>query len=787
MSHKNELELNEVEILKKLTSIDEELNGLKYQLGLSNFLLIKTAVLALIEFVKNIEDLSKKHNVYFIPVTVSVEEEKLEQEKVYVPIHLENYSRSPAEKKNQLLSALPRMFILSYEQVRTSSNKDALAIFASKLDGNCIDARTRMAFDYAAALRSPPCFEEVINKCVSKIKENKIKETYYNYFIELSQSYWNMPYSKDKARTSICQQDGFFDFNSFELLATYFDLILPYENEDDFSKYLPQKSGNGENIPEFLNVNEKDIPRFLMFALFSSVKFKDIKQANEIFDCLINACKGYYGAYDYFVILENFLMLIDKMKNLDGNQEHFHGNVSRLQALLAESINKVLNRWLPPFWSWYRLEWWSTFEIQWLAKIFLNENLVQYIINNNSDDIKNIKNSTKLDSLIKYVFKHKDFSTAIELLKVFNRIKNHNDYTLLWNLVNENQNIPTSISYADLFKVCKLNFNNPHCASKVHQYLTVLLQQEENLDIAVSAFKLCLKLSKDKTRQDFHLSHFTNNSMSLSHQYLDKLNRFVGELPKLKLDRENDERLCDRLNNALVQTFISKFNWEDDLPKFKNFIFSLVQKEKFVKRIRQLAATIDRSKVISLMTIMRELAQENKKDIQLYREITDFLETLFLKLNNDYRQRFQRYRQDVQAEIKIFRRKSKFFSKNGFHEARNCANQLIADFNVIQKEFFEDKIISGEEFHEKSAAIIKAARPVLEKHRGWGRVLDWLLFVLTAGLGNLIFHGLRNYQTTPKSHYSVSFNSLFFRKTDSDKRLDKLTHLINENRQQFKI
>ena len=205
-------ELSVTEILEKLTLIETELFNNIHLIEHRNYKLINIAIAALKYFTANIETLKFKEHLYFANIRVNNQSQD-------IPIHLEDLPANPEHKKIQFLNALPRLFIASYEIVKNTKKWENINTFAGKFDGNCIDARTRAAFDYAAAIYSPPTFQDVLERCSKKIQDAGKEPSYYRLFIEIANHYWCTPYSKDNALTSPCQEDGIFDTRCFPLLA----------------------------------------------------------------------------------------------------------------------------------------------------------------------------------------------------------------------------------------------------------------------------------------------------------------------------------------------------------------------------------------------------------------------------------------------------------------------------------------------------------------------------------------------------------------------------------------
>jgi hypothetical protein len=139
--------------------------------------------------------------------------------KKHAPIHLENYPTGDDGEK-LMLGSLVDMFINSFDNVK-KLHPIYVKEFCSKLDGDCIDIRTKPAFDYALTVGKIPTFTECMKKASNALTEKEVFPSYFDYFISIYNHFWNKPYSKDSTNPGYTEKDGIFDEASFPLIARF--------------------------------------------------------------------------------------------------------------------------------------------------------------------------------------------------------------------------------------------------------------------------------------------------------------------------------------------------------------------------------------------------------------------------------------------------------------------------------------------------------------------------------------------------------------------------------------
>jgi len=174
-------------------------------------------------------------------------------------IHLITYPESGEIRKNQIKESLLQLFITSYKEVKAHGN---VKEFCEKLGGECIDARTRSAFDYVSKLGKVPTFCEMMMNSSDAYKK-EIKQdadlitlqkelfnsleinfngkkdldksyyfnlrnagSYFGQFYALIKKYWKKPYALDSRNPNSIPDEkfksaGIIDEKSFDLIKTY--------------------------------------------------------------------------------------------------------------------------------------------------------------------------------------------------------------------------------------------------------------------------------------------------------------------------------------------------------------------------------------------------------------------------------------------------------------------------------------------------------------------------------------------------------------------------------------
>ncbi len=124
----------------------------------------------------------------------------------------------------------------------------------------------------------------------------------------------------------------------------------------------------------------------------------------------------------------------------------------------------------------------------------------------------------------------------------------------------------------------------------------------------------------------------------------------------------------------------------------------------------------------------------------------------------------------IQTKAAIFRSRAE--KEISYTPARDAAENLYKDLSAALAEYNKNPKTkdSYTEFQKVSSAAINKAKPILEEHRGWKKILGNVgLAIGLLGVGYVIA-GLINLK--------VNNQFLFFNKTDSAKKVDKLEELV---------
>ncbi len=168
--------------------------------------------------VKESKELSKREGkartVFFIPGDKTK----------HAPIHLEAFPAGDGGEKI-MLGSLVDPFIKGFQDLK-ELHSSYVKEFCGKLSGLCIDARTRLAFDYALTTKGIPSFTECMKVVSDKIKEKEEEEeeqlqSYFDYFNHIYITFWGKPYTKDNTKPGYSEHDGIFDETSFPLIARF--------------------------------------------------------------------------------------------------------------------------------------------------------------------------------------------------------------------------------------------------------------------------------------------------------------------------------------------------------------------------------------------------------------------------------------------------------------------------------------------------------------------------------------------------------------------------------------
>jgi serine/threonine protein kinase len=229
----------------------------------------------------------------------------------YAPIHMENYkykSKNPrvlytSEEREQLLvGSLVQLFIDSFNKVN-AAGPDKTKAFCERLNGFCLDARTRGAFDYALSLDRTLTFMEALEASINALEEQK-KESYFQVFAAIQNEKWGRKFAKDH-QNEYAQADGVFDTDKVILIKRYLEEVLVYEPGNDFLDAYQEVPENARND-------------FFRFFIYNEEFLKEIK---------INPAQQ--KEYDNFIL--NFLPL---NKSIDSLAKYWQVEPEVLQGLL---------------------------------------------------------------------------------------------------------------------------------------------------------------------------------------------------------------------------------------------------------------------------------------------------------------------------------------------------------------------------------------------------------------------------------------------------------------------
>ena len=154
------------------------------------------------------------------------------------PIHYEEYARQytkngikihfpPEEQKTHLVS-LADQFITHFETVK-SCGVECVQKYLGKMNGYCLDARTREAYTYALSLHKPKQFLEHLED-VSKTIVKKEHKSYFFFFAYIVNTLWEKDYSAD----NYSKHSGVFSKNTFKLIQSFIQDTTGNTPNDDF-------------------------------------------------------------------------------------------------------------------------------------------------------------------------------------------------------------------------------------------------------------------------------------------------------------------------------------------------------------------------------------------------------------------------------------------------------------------------------------------------------------------------------------------------------------------------
>jgi hypothetical protein len=161
-----------------------------------------------------------------------------------------------------------------------------------------------------------------------------------------------------------------------------------------------------------------------------------------------------------------------------------------------------------------------------------------------------------------------------------------------------------------------------------------------------------------------------------------------------------------------------------------------------------------------------------KQLIQLEREFAKFteLKTISFQECRHYIPPRIHQRAVVEVTLDEFEIKAyQLFSRHHF-TASMVAQQLLISLRVLTQDYFVTRSINFHTYRQQALAAIAESKPILEKHRGFKKLLGNLgLFFLTAGIGFIVLVSI---------HKACTGHFLFFSQTDMSKQLNKLSEIV---------
>lgn len=123
---------------------------------------------------------------------------------------------------------------------------------------------------------------------------------------------------------------------------------------------------------------------------------------------------------------------------------------------------------------------------------------------------------------------------------------------------------------------------------------------------------------------------------------------------------------------------------------------------------------------------------------------------------------------DVEIELDTFDEKAKELLRRGHKKAGTQASWVVFVVRELIKFDFQEVKNNNFDYKANALAVINEAKPELEKHRGCKKLLgNLLLLILTLGTAHI-------------ANKIVNKHFLFFRETDSSKKLKQLEHTISK-------
>lgn len=125
---------------------------------------------------------------------------------------------------------------------------------------------------------------------------------------------------------------------------------------------------------------------------------------------------------------------------------------------------------------------------------------------------------------------------------------------------------------------------------------------------------------------------------------------------------------------------------------------------------------------------------------------------------------------DIEIQLDTLFIKADDLTNRGFNDAGDVVHKLIFNLKKLNRTYFQEKKIEKEEEYKEykfiAINIIDGARPILEQHRGYKKILTNLVaLILTLGIAFIV-------------NKAVNGHFLFFQKTNSSEQLDKLDQSI---------
>ena len=167
----------------------------------------------------------------------------------YAIIHLDEFRHTKAgeERKKYVEGSLPKFFVECFKDVKEAeieSKKPHVKEFISKMQANCIDARTREAFNYAKSLGKEPKLLKVVEGCSNELVTSGAEVTYFRLFKQILTKRWGSKYSGDPtAQDEAAKKGGVIDATTHSLIKDIFGTVAP-EPKHDFIKLYTDLPAN---------------------------------------------------------------------------------------------------------------------------------------------------------------------------------------------------------------------------------------------------------------------------------------------------------------------------------------------------------------------------------------------------------------------------------------------------------------------------------------------------------------------------------------------------------------